>query len=142
MNRRIFVIPPFKHLTSVVDMFEEVHFEFCLSSPILAMPDNFSCKDKANFPTKCLAGTFASAGSIQCHSCPKRAHCPTDGLSTYVLCANGTYSDMEGQSGCKLCDAGFRCPSVGMESPQVCPNGTYSNATGSRDCVLCPAGHR
>ena len=91
---------------------------------------------------RCSAGTFAAAGSIQCHPCPKGAHCPTDGLSTYVLCANGTYTDMQRQSDCKLCDAGFRCPSVGMEAPEVCPNGTYSNATGLRHCVLCPEGHR
>ena len=119
--------------------------EFILSNMFLfqsIMMENFSCEDKASFPMKCLAGTYATAGSTKCHLCPKGAHCPTHGLSTYVLCANGTYSDMEGRSDCKPCDAGFRCPSVGMKGPEVCPNGTYSNATGARDCILCPAGHR
>ena len=64
------------------------------------------------------------------------------GLPAYHLCANGTYSDIEGLSDCKICDAGFRCPSVGMEAPEECPNGTYSYSDGARYCVLCPEGHR
>ena len=91
---------------------------------------------------ECPAGTFAPAGSDKCKACPKGAYCPTAGLETYTLCANGTYSDTENQLECKLCDAGFRCPSIGMEAPLVCPNGTYSNITGALDCILCPAGYR
>ena len=109
---------------------------------LLVLCGNFSCENSKNYPIKCLAGTFSTAGSINCHLCPKGSHCPTDGLSTYVLCANGTYSDMEGQSDCKLCDPGFRCPSLGMEAPQLCPNGTYSNTTGARECIICPEGFR
>ena len=60
----------------------------------------------------------------------------------YVLCANGTYSDVEGRRDCKSCDVGFKCPSVGMEAPEVCPNGTYSYAIGARYCILCPEGYR
>ena len=106
------------------------------------VPGVFSCEYKTNYPVKCSAGTYAVARSIKCEPCPKGAHCSTDGLPIYVLCANGTYSDAKGQSDCKLCDAGYRCPSVGMEAPLLCPNGTYSNTTGSRECVLCPAGFR
>ena len=91
---------------------------------------------------ECLNGTYAPAGSIQCFSCQKGTHCPTNGLPMYVLCANGTYADEEGLSDCKPCDAGFHCPSVGMEAPLVCPNGTYSNTTGALECILCPAGYR
>ena len=105
------------------------------------LPVNFSCHDKTS-PVECLAGTYAAAGSIQCQSCPKGAHCPNNGLSMYVLCANGTYSDVEGRSNCKSCDVGFKCPSVGMEAPEVCPNGTYSYAIGARYCILCPEGYR
>ena len=105
------------------------------------MPGNFSCQGKTT-AVKCLAGTYAAAGSVHCQSCPKGAYCPNSGLSIYVLCANGTYSDMENRSDCKPCDAGFKCPSVGMKAPEACPNGTYSNATGACDCVLCPEGHR
>ena len=101
----------------------------------------FSCEDKVN-PVECSAGTYAPAGSIKCLSCPKGAHCPSNGLPTYVLCANGTYSNLEGQRNCTLCDLGNRCPSVGMEAPEACPNGTYSDAAGARDCILCPEGHR
>jgi len=93
-------------------------------------------------PVECSAGSYATTGSIKCQPCPKEAFCPTKGLSTYHLCANGTYSDIEGLSNCKTCDAGFRCQSVGMEAPEECPNGTYSNSTGARYCVLCPEGHR
>lgn len=118
----------------------EITITFYLFSSF--MPGVFSCENKANYPNKCSAGTYAIARSIKCQPCPKGAHCPTDGLSMYVLCANGTYSDAEGQSVCKPCDAGYRCPSLGMEAPQLCPNGTYSNTTGARECVLCPAGFR
>ena len=65
-----------------------------------------------------------------------------DGLTTYHLCANGTYSDMKSLNNCKLCDVGFRCPSVGMKAPEECPNGTYNNIPGAKHCVLCPEGHR
>ena len=102
----------------------------------------FSCGDQVSAPVKCFAGTFAAAGSVKCHSCPKGTFCPTNGLSMYVLCANGTYSDSEGRDACIPCDAGFRCPNVGMEAPQLCPNGTYSNITGALQCNLCPEGHR
>ena len=118
----------------------EIAITFYLSSSFL--PGVFSCENKANYPNKCSAGTYAVARSIKCQPCPKGAHCPTDGLSMYVLCANGTYSDAEGQSDCNPCDAGYRCPSLGMEAPQLCPNGTYSNTTGAQECVLCPAGFR
>ena len=101
----------------------------------------FSCEGKTH-RVECLAGTYSPAGSDECTTCPKGAHCPTKTLETYILCANGTYSDTEGSSDCKLCDAGFRCPSVGMEAPLVCPNGTYSNTTGAVECILCPAGYR
>ena len=116
----------------------------CVNFNLLStfLPGIFSCGDKVSAPVKCLAGTYAAAGSIKCHSCPKGAHCPTDGLSTYVLCANGTYSNSEGRKACIPCDAGFRCPSVGMQAPQLCPNGTYSNTTGAVHCTLCPEGHR
>ena len=105
------------------------------------MPGIFSCEGNLN-RVECLAGTYATAGSIKCETCPKGAFCPTKALSMYILCANGTYSDAEGQSDCKLCNTGFRCPSIGMESPEVCPNGTYSNTTGALNCILCPAGYR
>ena len=101
----------------------------------------FSCEGKTS-RVECSAGTYATAGSTKCTKCPKGAHCPTKTLETYILCANGTYSDTEGSSDCKLCDAGFRCPNVGMEAPLVCPNGTYSNTTGAVECILCPAGFR
>ena len=91
---------------------------------------------------ECLAGSYAAAGSTKCQPCPKGTFCPTRGLTTYHLCANGTYSDEESLSDCKLCDAGSRCPSIGMGAPEECPNGTYSNAIGARYCVLCPEGHR
>ena len=105
------------------------------------MPGNFSCGNKTN-PVECTAGWYAAEGSIECQPCPKGAFCPTKGLTTYHLCANGTYSDMEGLNDCILCDAGSRCPSIGMEAPEECPNGTYSYSAGARYCVLCPEGHR
>ena len=105
------------------------------------LPFNFSCLSKTQ-PEECLAGSYAATRSSDCQPCPKGAFCPTKGLTTYYLCANGTYSDVKGLSDCKMCDAGFRCPSVGMEATEECPNGTYSNSTGSRYCVLCPEGHR
>ena len=101
----------------------------------------FSCEGKTS-RVECSAGTYAAAGSTKCTKCPKGAHCPTKTLETYILCANGTYTDTEGSSDCKLCDAGFRCPNVGMKAPLVCPNGTYSNTTGAVECILCPAGYR
>ena len=102
---------------------------------------NFSCSNKTH-PKECLPGSYAVAGSTECQPCPKGTFCPTKGLATHHLCANGTYSDEESLSDCKLCDAGSRCPSVGMEAPEECPNGTYSNSTGAKYCILCPAGHR
>ena len=105
------------------------------------MPGNFSCGNKTN-PVECTAGWYAAEGSIECQPCPKGAFCPTKGLTTYHLCANGTYSDMEGLNDCILGDAGSRCPSIGMEAPEECPNGTYSYSAGARYCVLCPEGHR
>ena len=105
------------------------------------LPCDFSCPNKTQL-VECLAGSYAATGSIKCQPCPKGAFCPTKGQSTYHLCANGTYSDIEGLSDCKTCDAGFRCPSVGMEAPEECPNGTYSESTGAQNCVLCPEGHR
>ena len=101
----------------------------------------FSCLNKTH-PVECLAGSYATSGSTECQPCPKGAFCPTDGLTTYYLCANGTYSDMKSLNNCKLCDTGFRCPSVGMEAPEECPNGTYNNIPGAKHCVLCPEGHR
>ena len=115
---------------------------FCFTLLSSFMPGNFSCGDNSSYPVVCSAGSYAPAGSIKCQSCPKRAYCPTNGLSSYVLCANGTYSNSEGLRDCIPCDAGFKCPSVGMELPEECPNGTYSNATGARYCVACPEGHR
>ena len=105
------------------------------------LPCDFSCPNK-NQPVECSAGSYAATGSIKCQPCPKGAFCPMKGLPTYHLCANGTYSDIEGLSDCKICEAGFRCPSVGMEAPEECPNGTYSHSAGARYCVLCPEGHR
>ena len=105
------------------------------------LPCDFSCPNKTQ-PVECPAGSYAATGSIKCQPCPKGAFCPTKGLPTFHLCANGTYSDKEGLSDCKICDAGFRCPSVGMEAPDECPNGTYSNILGAKYCVLCPEGHR
>ena len=105
------------------------------------LPCDFSCPNKTQ-PVECPAGSYAATGSIKCQPCPKGAFCPTKGLSTYHLCTNGTYSDIEGLSDCKICDTGFRCPSVGMEAPEECPNGTYSDLAGARYCVLCPEGHR
>jgi len=102
---------------------------------------DFSCPNKSQ-PVECSAGSYAASGSGICQPCPKGAFCPTKGLSTYHLCANGTYADIEGLSDCKICDAGFRCPSVGMEAPEECPNGTYSYTLRARYCVLCPEGHR
>ena len=108
---------------------------------LIILPGNFSCPNKTT-PVECMNGSFAAEGSIECQPCPKGAFCPTKGLTTYHLCANGTYSDIKGLSDCRLCDAGFRCPSVGMEAPDECPNGTYSNILGAKYCVLCPEGHR
>ena len=105
------------------------------------LPCTFSCPNKTRL-VECSAGSYAAAGSTECQFCPKGAFCPTKGQSTYHLCANGTYSDIEGLSDCKICDAGFRCPSVGMEAPEECPNGTYSYSAGARYCVFCPEGHR
>ena len=104
------------------------------------LPGYFSCY--ANDTAECLAGTYSTAGSRVCRPCPKGAQCPNNGLSTYSLCANGSYSDVEGLKVCKLCDAGFRCPNVGVEAQEECPNGTYSNSNGSSFCILCPEGHR
>ena len=105
------------------------------------LPCDFSCLNKTQ-PVECLAGSYATIGSANCQPCPKGAFCPTKGLPTYYLCANGTYSDIEGLSDCKICNAGFRCPSVGMEAPEECPNGTYSDISGAQHCVLCPEGYR
>ena len=105
------------------------------------LPCDFSCPNKTQ-PVECSAGSYAATGSFKCHLCPKGAFCPTKGLSTFHLCVNGTYSNIEGLSDCKVCDAGFRCPRVGMEAPEECPNGTYSYSVGARYCVLCPEGHR
>ena len=105
------------------------------------LPCDFSCPNKTQL-VECLAGSYAATGSGKCQPCPKGAFCPTKGLTTYHICANGTYADIEGLSDCKLCDAGFRCPSIGMEAPEECPNGTYSDSTGAQYCVLCPEGHR
>ena len=105
------------------------------------LPCDFSCPNKTQ-PVECSAGSYAATGSFKCHLCPKGAFCPTKGLSTFHLCVNGTYSNIEGLSDCKICDAGFRCPRVGMEAPEECPNGTYSYSVGARYCVLCPEGHR
>ena len=101
----------------------------------------FSCPDKTAL-VECSAGSYAAAASIKCQPCPKGASCPTNGLSNYFLCSNGTYSDAESLSDCKVCPAGFYCPSVGMEAPEECANGTYSYATGAQYCILCPEGHR
>jgi len=95
-----------------------------------------------NETAECSAGTYSTVGSGKCRPCPKGTYCPNDGLSTYFVCANGTYSDEERASDCKLCDPGYKCPSVGMEAPEECPNGTYSNTTAARYCILCPEGHR
>ena len=103
-------------------------------------PGNFSCY--RNDTTECQAGTYSTSGSRVCRPCPKGAQCPNNGLSTFFICANGTYSDVEGLSDCKQCDAGFRCPNAGLEAKEECPNGTYSNSTGSLFCILCPEGHR
>ena len=129
---------PSKHLTFVRGAHSWIHhfIVFVLNT----FASCFSCLGN-NF-TECLAGTYSGVGSSECRACQKGTHCPTDGLSTYFLCANGTYADKEGLSDCKLCDSGFRCPSVGMEAPEVCPNGTISNTTGSLNCILCPAGFR
>ena len=114
----------------------------CLNNFIITpKPGHFSCPNKTA-PVECSAGSYAASGSIECQPCPKGASCPTKGLSTYVLCSNGTYSDAESLSDCKVCPAGFQCPSVGMEAPEECANGTYSNTTGARYCILCPEGHR
>ena len=104
------------------------------------VPGNFSCV--ANKTTECPAGTYSGVGSSECRPCPKGAFCPNNGLSSYFLCANGTYADEENLVTCKQCDAGFQCPSVGMQAPEECSNGTYSNSTGARYCILCPEGHR
>lgn len=123
------------HLSST---YVETVILLCLSSTFL--PGYFSCL--ANETTECLAGTYSNVGSSACRPCPKGAYCPNSGLSTFTLCANGTYSDVENLSNCKLCDAGFKCPSVGLQAPEECANGTYSNTTGGRYCILCPEGHR
>ena len=105
------------------------------------LPCDFSCPNKTQV-VECSAGSYAATGSIKCQPCPKGAFCPIKGLATYHLCANGSYSDIEGLSDCKICDPGFRCPSVAMEAPEECPNGTYSDSSGALHCVLCPEGHR
>ena len=133
------LISPMKHHLQVLTKFTDTFFLTILWQ--ISIPGHFSCPNKTA-PEECLAGLYAAAGSIKCQPCPKGASCPTKGLSTYVLCSNGTYSDADSLSDCKVCPAGFQCPSVGMEAPEECANGTYSNTTGARYCILCPEGHR
>ena len=127
---------PIKHHTSASTYVEILLWFFSWTF----VHGNFSCL--ANETVECLAGTYSSAGRSECRPCPKGAYCPNKGLSTFFICANGTYSDVEGRSDCKPCDAGYRCPSVGLEAQEECPNGTYSNSTGAHYCILCPEGHR
>ena len=133
------LISPMKHHFQVLTKFTDTFFLTILWQ--ISIPGHFSCPNKTA-PEECFAGLYAAAGSIKCQPCPKGASCPTKGLSTYVLCSNGTYSDADSLSDCKVCPAGFQCPSVGMEAPEECANGTYSNTTGARYCILCPEGHR
>ena len=138
----ILIVHPFIHkLLHPWDIYSFTDSNIVPTQCYNSLPCDFSCPNKTQL-VECLAGSYAATGSVKCQPCPKGAFCPTKLQPTYHLCANGTYSDIEGLSDCKTCDAGFRCPSVGLEAPEECPNGTYSNSTRARYCLLCPQGHR
>lgn len=53
----------------------------------------------------------------QCFNCTHGAYCPGDGTADPVLCSDGTYNPLPGQSSsfaCIDCDAGWACPTSGM----------------------------
>ena len=99
-----------------------------------------SCADPSTDPSECPAGNYAPSGSLHCQSCPVGSHCPSSGLSVYVPCVNGTYTDSVNQSICQSCPAAKKCSNP-AQPPEDCPNGTYSKG-GATECTICPEGHQ
>ena len=71
-------------------------------------------------------------------ACPAGFYCPLAGVSSPIICSDGTYSAAAGLSAaCPACDAGYFCPNTTVRLP--CNAGDYCPA-GSNASAPCPAG--
>lgn len=100
----------------------------------------FSCANQTADPIPCNAGSYAPPGSVKCYECPLGASCPSSKMPTFILCVNGSYSDVTNATSCKSCPPGKKCPHP-SQAPVDCPDGTFSRG-GTLLCTDCPAGFR
>ena len=108
-------------------------------APLTPVSSFCSCADRIN-AVACSAGTFVSADKLSCEQCLAGYYCPVDKMDAPVICSNGTYQNVTGQTSCIQCPAGQRCPSV-AGVPIDCEIGTYSPVA-TNECMSCPSGHR
>ena len=99
-------------------------------------PPGFKCPTKLYPPIKCLAGTIATGGSLECAPCPLNYQCPYQ--QTMSRCPLYHYSPL-GEQECSPCPNGKTCQDPALP-PQDCPPGQYSE-TLDAVCKLCPIGH-
>ncbi|XP_038155551.1 uncharacterized protein LOC119792815 [Cyprinodon tularosa] len=94
----------------------------------------------------CPSGWFCPNGSSSGHQpgylCPPGYACP-DGSAEPVICSQGTFQSLSGQSVCESCPPGFYCVE-GSSVPSPCPLG-YVSPLADRmslgDCLPCPSGY-
>ena len=94
----------------------------------------------------CSSGYYCPTGSNSSTAvvCPAGKFCP-EGVGFPLNCADGTYSDVQGNAACKMCPAGYYCVhDDGQNNSSIiirlCPSGFYcKNGTGL-DWIACPPG--
>ena len=83
---------------------------------------------------KCLAGTYAAAGSASCSSCAAGTYSGAQ-ASSCTACAAGKYQGSTGQGSCVSCPAGKIASNTGRTACVHCAKGKYSQTTTT--CTAC-----
>ena len=93
----------------------------------------------------CAGGFYCGLGAsvpepldgIAGNICPIGAECPM-GSSTFIPCADGTYSNQTGLSSCYICPSGQYC--VFMDHAEACPQGYFCLEGTGYNYTGCPSG--
>ena len=89
----------------------------------------FQCRD-------CVRGKYAPTPGFPCIPCPPGAFCPDTGMSSYIMCDVGRYSQFLLQTSCTSCPPGHYQNVTGQAFCRSCKRGTYSTINGANSDVI------